>query len=166
MQSGAACGTSGFILNSGGYCHIHGAFPPHALCFQNWLWNISMYHSLWISSVGVFKAFSAQLTTNLNERIETHSFVFINHGHNFLQWAVFLKIYDYLLEGDNSSALEDCFDKTTVCVVKKEKKSSQFLSQFSHVIKSKSNKAAKRHFLLSVQQAPRAFYFFSLERVI
>lgn len=66
----------------------------------------------------------------------------------------------YVEEGDNSSGLEDGFDKTTSRVAKKErKKTSQFPSQSSHVIKSKSNKAAKRHFLLSVQPAPRALLF-------
>lgn len=51
--------------------------------------------------------------------------MFINHGHVFLQFFAFLKIYDYLVEGDKSSAVEDCFDKTTICVAKKERKKNQ-----------------------------------------
>lgn len=158
QHNGAAGGTTGLILNLG-YCHTHRVFPLHTLYSQDRHRIISIHHSQWISSVGVFKAFSAQLTTNINERLETYSFVFINHGHAFLHFWGFLQLYGYVKEGDNSSGLEARFDKKKNICVAKKKKSSQFPSQSSHVIKSKSNKAAKQRFLLSVQQAPRALLF-------
>lgn len=153
-QHNTAVGGTTSPFPSSGYCHIHGVFPHLALCSQYRLQILIMHHSPWISSVGVFKAFTAQLTTNINERKEPRSFVFIN-----LHFFGLLQLYGYVDEGNNSLGLEACFDKTTICVAKKEKKSSQFPSQSSHVIKSKSNKSAKWHFLLSVQQAPRALLF-------